>query len=231
MKVGIMQPYFFPYIGYWQLINMVDVFVIYDMGKYRPCGWINRNRIKINGESAYITIPVHRSTDVLIKEEKIVEDFFSRRKIIRTLEVNYRKAPFFNPCMEAISDSILFETESLSHYLYHNMVSVNQYLRIETPMVKSSELPILYREGAVNRILDICNYYSADYYVNPIGGQSLYNKEDFLKEAIQIDFLKPKDIFYQQGKGQFISNLSIIEVMMYNSRDDIKQMLGEYVLL
>lgn len=231
MKIAIMQPYFFPYIGYWQLVSSVDLFVVYDIGKFRPYGWINRNRIKVNEQPCYISIPVHRSPNLLIKNELIVERQHFQKKLIKTLQSAYGKAPYFHQCMDAISDGIGTQTDNLTEYLVENMLKIVAYLDIQTKMVLASELPIQYAESAQQRGIAICNFFEADTYINAIGGMSLYSKDFFEENDITLKFIKNQSGEYQQGKGEYIADLSIIDVMMYNSKEEIQKMLKQYALI
>lgn len=231
MNIAIMQPYFFPYIGYWQLMNYVDVFVIYDIGMFRPHGWINRNRIKNGQGEIYLTVPIHRTINCRICDMEIVSTTDFRGKMLRTLQHSYGQAPHFRSCYDNISKSINYLTNDLTDYLYKNMLAVVDYLGISTKIVKASDLSIDYREGAVNRIVDICDYFGIHNYINPIGGISLYSKDDLKKFGVNINFIKSKDIRYAQGKGSFIENLSIIDVMMYNSIEQMHELLQRFEII
>ncbi len=231
MNIAIMQPYFFPYIGYWQLMNYVDVFVIYDIGMFRPYGWINRNRIKNGQGEIYLTVPIHRTINCRICDMEIVSTTDFRGKMLRTLQYSYGRAPHFRSCYDNISKSINYLTNDLTDYLYKNILAVVDYLGISTKIVKASDLSIDYREGAVNRIVDICDYFGIHNYVNPIGGISLYSKDEFLRYGVNISFIKSKNICYPQGKGTFIENMSIIDVMMFNSLEQIQELLSMYEIV
>ncbi len=231
MKVAIMQPYFFPYIGYWQLINIVDVFVIYDIGKFRPRGWINRNKIKLNGKEKYITIPIHRSINLLIKDEKIIDAKSFRRKTERMLIYSYGKSKYYEEVKNSIIEGIKTDTDDLTEYLISCIKKICELINIETKIVLASELPIAYGTDAVSRITDICCYYDADIYINPIGGVDIYRKEDFKQQGIELKFLRAKSITYNQREDPFLPNLSIIDVLMNCGIEKTKLLLGEYELV
>lgn len=229
MRLAIMQPYFFPYIGYWQLINAVDKFVIYDDVSYIKQGWINRNKIIINGESRYITLPlVKASSNKKINEIKIASD---GSKLIKTIEMNYKKAPYFNKVMPIIADILDSEERNLSDYLINSIKMILDYLKIERKLYVSSELAYGHEFNGQDRVLEICEKFKAIHYINPIGGQSLYSKELFKENGIELSFLKPDTVQYPQFEEEFIPNLSIIDILMFNSVQQINNMLNQYELV
>lgn len=232
MKVGIMQPYFFPYIGYWQLMKAVDRYVIYDDVNYINRGWINRNRILINGEAQFYSLPLSKaSQNKLINEILLADDIRAREKLLRTVQNAYGKAPQFKQVYPLIERILTMKEENLAFYLRVQLELIAEYLDIKTEFVVSSELDKMPNLRGEERILHICKLLGADTYVNAIGGQDLYSRERFLEEKIKLRFLETAKIIYTQFKNEFVPNLSIIDVMMFNSREEIGEMLGQYVLL
>lgn len=232
MRVGVMQPYLFPYIGYFQLINAVDKFVVLDDVNYINKGWINRNNILINGKSNLFTIPLKEaSQNKLIREIEILNEQKWKDKLFRTIEQNYKKSPnyhLFSPCLFEI---LYFESANLSEYIYFSLCKINEYLGIQTIMIPSSAR---YNNGdlkAQTKILDICIKESADTYINPIGGVDLYDKDEFKKNNVELLFLKSNPIQYEQFNNEFVPWLSIIDIIMFNSKDRIKELLEDYTLL
>jgi len=233
MKIAIMQPYFFPYIGYFQLINAVDEFIIYDEIEYTKKGWINRNRILVNGKDEYITLPLKKSSDFLNVNERYLADTWEieKCKLLNRIKESYRKAVYFNEIFPIIEHCILFENKNLFEFILNTVNVVNNYLEIITPIIKVSELSINKELKAENKVIEICKLRNADKYINPIGGTKLYNKESFLKNNIELYFLKSNDIKYKQFKNEFVPWLSIIDVMMFNSKEEIKKMLNQFELI
>ena len=232
MKLGIMQPYFMPYLGYWQLMSAVDVFVIYDDGHYRPRGWINRNRVLINGKPSYITVPLsNASPNVLIKDVSVSQETQFKDKIIKTLECSYSRADHFRDTMDLIEPTVRSDESNLVTYLMKGINEIKSYLGIDTKIVFSSEIPKRNDMGVVEKIIDICNYFGADKYYNAIGGRELYFQEDFENENIELSFLKMGDIVYSQPCKEFVPQLSIIDILMFNERHDVIKMLEEYELI
>lgn len=231
MKAAIMQPYFFPYLGYWQLMNAVDKYVIYDDGLFRPRGWINRNRIILDNKPYYITIPVHRSPNVRIRDMVISSDDSFKRKMVKTLMCAYGKAPYFEECFDAISKAILNKAKVLTDYNYICIEAIRNYLNITTPLILSSNIEKDLEAEAKKKIIAICNSLGADEYINAIGGMELYNKRDFCDFGIKLSFLKSDSILYKQFNDRFLPDMSIIDVIMFNNKERVKDMLYEYSLI
>ena len=235
MKLAIMQPYVFPYIGYFQLIAAVDKFVVYDNVNFIKGGWINRNNLLVDKRSNLFTIPLDKSSSfLLINETKINIKFFDtwKNKFFRTLEQSYRKAPFFNEVISLI-DTVFQNSESdlIGPLAVNSIKSICDYLQIETEIVASSTIYNNKSLSGQARVLDICRIEKATHYVNPIGGMSLYSKEIFQENDIVLNFIRSYEIQYQQFKNDFVPWLSIIDVLMFNSVVDIKKMLIQYELI
>lgn len=231
MKLGIVQPYFFPYIGYWQLINAVDRYVIYDDVNYINRGWINRNRILLNGEPRFINVQMkNASQNKLINEVELHKDDTYTKKLVRTLETCYGRAPYFKVAMPFIESIIKTDETSLARYLELSIRRICEYLSIETEIVVSSQISKNKELKGQERIIDICKGLGAHEYINPIGGQALYSRETFDSCGIKLNFHCINNIKYRQFTNEFVPNLSIIDVMMFNDKDTIRRMLTEYEL-
>lgn len=232
MKIAIMQPYFFPYLGYWQLINAVDLYVIYDDVNFIKGGWINRNNILMNGKPARINLQIdHVSQNKLINQVQITGNEVFNRKLLKTLEHCYKKAPYFSEVIPVIERVIMQKENNLVRYLEFSIKSVCEYLSIETEMVLSSNLPKDNSLRWQDKIIEICKLLKADEYINAIGGQDLYSYPEFLEQGIELKFLKTYDISYPQFSDQFAPNLSIIDVMMFNSPERIGDYLEDYEMI
>lgn len=231
MKVGIMQPYFFPYIGYWQLMNAVDKYVIYDDVNYIKRGWINRNNILINGKSSIINLEIKgASQNKLINEIYVSDDKIYRTKLLKTIEHSYKKSPYFNDVFPIIEEIIFNDEEIVSLYLENLIKKIAQYLDINTEFVLSSQIDKNNALKGQDKIVEICKKMDATEYYNAIGGIELYSAEFFKSNDIQLSFLKTDLIEYKQFKNDFQPNLSIIDVMMFNSKTEIKYFLEKYSL-
>lgn len=232
MKIAVMQPYLFPYIGYFQLMNAVDKFIIYDDVNFINKGWINRNNILINGEANLFTVPLKKSSqNKLIKNIRFSESVNWRMKLLKTIEVSYRKAICYREVYPIITDIIQNTEKNISQFIYNSLSVINSYLKIKTKIIESSSVYLNKELKQQDRIIDICKKESASNYVNPIGGMDLYSKELFSLNGIRLNFIKQKDISYKQFSNTFVSSLSIIDVLMFNSQDTIKEYLKYYELV
>lgn len=225
MKVAIMQPYFLPYIGYWQLINSVDIFVVYDNIKYTKKGWINRNRMLRYDTDTTFTLPLKSASDSLdIRERELASDF-NCDKILNQLDAAYRKAPGFAACWPLVERIIRYEDSNLFGFLHHSVIQICQHLGITTPIVISSTIPIDHALRGTDKVLAICHALGTDTYINPIGGTALYDREHFAENGIALHFLQSKLIPYDQFGAQFVPWLSIIDLLMFNDLPAITRML------
>jgi hypothetical protein len=225
MKVAIMQPYFFPYIGYFQLIGSVDLFVIYDNIKYTKKGWINRNRFLRNGADCVFTVPVKKDSDALDVKDRAVAAEFDRRRLVNQLREAYRRAPHFQESFPMVEKAVMASRQNLFEYVHGSVVEVCGYLGIGTRIVPSSSLSIDATLKAQDKVLALCKAAGASTYVNPIGGQDLYNREEFRAQGVELKFLKTPPIEYPQFGDPFVPWLSIIDVMMFNPIARIREFL------
>lgn len=233
-KIGIMQPYFMPYIGYFQLMNMVDEFVIYDNIEYSRGGWIQRNRMLQNGTDAYFTLPVKRDSDYLDVDQRYLADNFNNesKRLLRRVEANYQKAPYFKDFFPVFQDIIHHEEQNLFAYILNSILKTKEYLRIKTPIRIFSELDEeIHKLRAEQKVIKACKSIGATHYVNSIGGIELYNSENFKKENIELFFFKSKQIKYKQFNNGFVSFLSILDICMFNDVEQINKFLDEYEII
>lgn len=232
MKVGIMQPYFLPYLGYWQLFNAVDIYVIADDFNYIKNGWINRNNIIINGQPNNITIPIKKaSSRKLICDSYLADDKSYIQKNIDKIRCAYKKAPYFKdvfPLVERIFNS---EKETIAQLNVYAMRVIAQYLDIDTKIVLSSELEQNRELKAQDRVIDIVKSVGGDTYYNAIGGQQLYSFDVFKANGIQLAFVETMEISYDQLSDNFYPNLSILDILMCNSVEEVKGYLNKFKLI
>lgn len=232
MKVAIMQPYFIPYIGYWQLMNLVDKYVVYDDVNFINRGWINRNRILVNGNESYFNIPlIGASQNKLINQISVNNNESLIKKNLRTLEYAYKKAPYFKSIFPLAEKILCCQEQNLADYIMNSFHVLCEYLNIHTELFLSSSLEKNCNLKGEEKILSINKLLGATEYYNAIGGQSLYSKEIFKKEGIQLSFLKTEEIIYKQFDNEFCPCLSIIDVMMFNSQEQILEFLQKYTLI
>lgn len=225
MKAAVMQPYFMPYIGYFQLIAAVDLFIVYDNIKYTKKGWINRNRILRNGEDTIISLPLKADSDRLnVVERRLAEDF-KPRKLIAQIEGAYRAAPFFCAIFPLIEEILLFDDPDLFRFNLNSIEKTCAHLSIGTPFRISSAFAIDHELKAQDKVLALCAAAGADVYVNPIGGLELYSKPEFAGRGVELRFLRALPFDYAQFGAPFVPWLSIIDVMMFNSPETLEALL------
>lgn len=235
MRLGVMQPYIFPYIGYYQLINAVDKFVVYDDVNFIKQGWINRNQILLNGKALGFTIPLKDSSSFKHINEILLDDKsypLWRSKFYKTLEQAYKKAPQYQqvrPLLTQVFDDC--ENCTISDLTTRSLKAVCGYLDIKTVFETN---PGKYQNNdltAQDRIIDICRQEKASIYTNAIGGRSLYSFNDFKMQGFQLKFIEGVKSSYPQYTFDFVYGLSMIDVLMFNKIDDIKKMLNNFTLI
>lgn len=228
MKLGIMQPYFMPYLGYWQLMAAVDTYVVYDDVNYIKGGWVARNNILLNGQKHMFTITLNgASPNKLFNEITIKDDF---KKFSRLIESAYRKAPYYNDVVALLEKIYNYEDKSLGAFMLNSFQVILDYLGLKTKLILSSSLNKDNNLRGKDKVKSICRLLDADTYYNTIGGQELYEKEDFKNSGIELFFLKSELSKYNQFNNKFVEGLSIIDVLMFNSKKDIIELLEMYSL-
>ena len=254
MTVGIMQPYFFPYIGYFQLISEVDKMILYNRVNFIKKGWINRNRIHdYTLNPVYITVPIlNASSNCAILETKIDNSVPWRKRILSLVYHNYKKAKYFDEIFPIIVKIVDEKTESISEFNVKSILTICNFVGITTPvlidMERFAELEMYLKFNEHNllkkyeidghfigkryvRIVEICRQEGASIYVNPIGGQQIYNKEIFGHYNLQLYFLKTLPYTYRQNDSNFLEHLSIIDVLMHTGVGGAKLLLNKRVLI
>ena len=229
MPLGIMQPYFMPYIGYWQLMAAVDTYVVYDDVNYIKGGWVARNNILLNGQKHMFTITLNgASPNKLFNEITIKDDF---KKFSRLIESAYRKAPYYAEVTALLDKIYNYEDKSLGAFMLNSFQVVLDYLEIDTKLVLSSTIEKDNALRGKDKVKHICHLLGADTYYNAIGGQELYDKNDFKADGIDLHFVKTELSPYPQLKNEFVPGLSMIDVLMFNHPIEVKQLLTNYKLV
>lgn len=227
-----MQPYFWPYLGYFQLIDAVDLFVIYDNIQYTKKGWINRNRYLSDGQAKYFTAAVKKDSDYLDVKNRKISDSFDREKLKRQIRASYVRSPYFASVYPLFCECVDYKEKNLFTYIYYSVQKIAGYLGIKTKIVVSSTLDIEQGLKGKDRVLAICEKFQASEYINPVGGQGLYDKKEFQDHGIQLSFLQMnKDICYKQFRNEFVPGLSVLDVLMFNSPEVLNELLGKYQLI
>jgi hypothetical protein len=223
MRVAIMQPYFLPYIGYYQLMAAVDVFVVYDNIKYTKKGWINRNRMLQNGKDVMFSLPLKSASDSEWVIGRELAPDFKPDKLLSQLKGAYQKAPYFSETFPLLEQILRCEDRNLFGFLHSSIVSVKEYLGLNQQLVISSTIAIDHSLRSEERVIAICEALGARTYINAIGGTDLYSKEDFMRRGIELKFVKARGVEYLQFDSAFVPWLSIVDVLMFNSLSVVKE--------
>jgi hypothetical protein len=257
MTIAIMQPYVFPYIGYFQLIFASDVFVFYDDVNYINRGWINRNRILLNGKEHMITVPCRdASQNRLIMDIEVMLDAKTLQKLLTTIQTAYKKAPFFSDVYPVLEQSLMTGTlpyvhpaptsafpmftmdiaepaaaPSIADVAIRSVVNICDYLGLKRTFKRSSAHYNNRELKKADRLIDICHLEGIDHYVNASGGKAIYDKEYYAAKNIKLDFLNPIGVEYVQFNNTFVPWLSMIDILMFNSREEVvNKILPSYYL-
>ena len=229
-----MQPYIFPYVGYFQLINATDKFIFYEDVSFIKQGWINRNRILLNGKEHMFSVPLKGISSFrnINEVETDTKTYLSwKRKFYKTLEFSYSKAPFFESVYPLVRNVLDKDDTSISELAMNSVVNTAEYLLLPVAFSSSADTYGNEELAGQNRVMDICLKEKASDYINPIGGEELYSKEEFAKSGISLQFIKPGISSYSQYHFPFVPGLSIIDVMMFNSAASIREMLNNCTII
>lgn len=228
-KLGIMQPYLFPYLAYFQVMKAVDQYVIYDDVQYIKGGWIGRNNVLMQGEKKLLSIRLLGASPNRLINEVVVDEHFE--KFEKTIASYYARAPFRSEVSELLARIFSFPDKNLARFIANSFAEISHYLKFDTEFIMSSDLKKDIALKGQDKVLAICNELAAGTYINAIGGQSLYNREDFQAQRIKLKFLKSHPVVYRQMGNVFVPDLSIIDVMMFNSHEDVNFLLDRYELI
>ncbi len=228
-----MQPYFLPYIGYFQLINAVDEIVIYDNIEYTKKGWVNRNRILVNGIENLFSLPLKKDSDYMYVNQRFLADTWKieRKKILNRINESYRKALHFEESYQLIEKCINHQDLNLFNFVFNSLEIVLKHLNINTKIVISSSIQIDHQLKSYEKVIAICKERGAEKYFNPIGGLAIYDKELFKRNNLELKFLKSNYYPYSQFNYQFVPWLSILDVLMFNSVEEVNNMLNQFELV
>lgn len=226
MKIAIMQPYFFPYIGYFQLLKSVDKFIFYDDVNYIKGGWINRNRLFLAGAVRYMTIPLEDASSFKkINKISSKQDGKWKNKILSSMDQSYSKSAFYNPVRDLVENALDDSSESLAVFAKRSIKLVASYIGIDANFVESSAIYKNQEKNGIDRIIDICHIEKASEYWNLPGGRDIYCSDVFKQKNIDLKFVNASIENYQQNSNEFIPGLSVIDVLMHNEPFKVLQLL------
>jgi hypothetical protein len=228
MRLAIMQPYLFPYLGYFQLIHAVDEFVIYDDVNYIKRGWINRNYILKQGRAQLVTLEVSGGSQNRLINQVTVGG--NRKGILETIRHSYTRAPQFRKVFPLIEKILLQDESNLALFLSSGLFSVCDYLGLHPLWHMSSDLEKNTSLRGQDKIVSICEMLGASHYINLPGGRALYDAGTFSAKGIRLSFIESMHGIYPQFGADTVPGLSIIDVMMFNDREQCRRLLSEYEL-
>ena len=233
MKIGIMQPYFLPYLGYFQLMSACDEFVVYDNIKFTKKGWIHRNRMLLNGSDSMFSLPLKNDSDFLNIDQRVLGENFAKEKgkILGQIRSSYKYASCFKDVYPFIEEMFCFEEKNLFPFIFNSITKIKEYLNIKTPLMVSSAIDMDHNLKGKYRVMEICKKLGGSIYINPVGGMELYEKEEFSQQNIDLYFHKMRAIAYPQNGNTFIPYLSILDVMMFNDKEAIAKLMLEFDLV
>ncbi|MBR0774095.1 WbqC family protein [Bradyrhizobium diazoefficiens] len=232
MKLAIMQPYFLPYIGYYQLIGAVDLFVVYDNIKYTKKGWINRNRMLVNGSDAMFSLPLKKDSDALDVVDRELAADFDRAKLLNQWRGAYRRAPFFNDTFPLLEEIVGFQDPNLFRYLFNSLRLTCAHLGLKTGFKISSEVPIDHSLRFQDKVLALCGAVGAKTYINAIGGLELYDADVFAAHGVEFRALRTRPFAYEQFGQAHVPYLSIVDLLMFNPVAKLQDVIaGNYDLV
>ncbi len=228
-----MQPYFLPYIGYFQLIHAVDAFVVYDNIQFSKKGWFHRNRMLQNGRDEYFSLPLKKDSDFLDVRERRLSDTWAtdREKTLRKIAGNYRKAPHFETAYPLVEQIFHFPDSGLFPFIYNSLKTLCDFLEIRTPLVVSSTLEIDHSLKGQEKVIALVKKAGGSTYLNPIGGFDLYQPADFRAEGLTLQFHKARPFSYPQLGNEFVPWLSVLDLMMFNSQEQIRAWLDHFDII
>jgi len=228
-----MQPYVFPYLGYFQLIHSSKIFIFYDDVNYIKQGWINRNKILVNNTPFIFTVPVSKgSQNSLIKD---VEPYYNEvwiNRFYKQISQNYKKAPYYNVVIDMVMDVFQRKYESIADLAIQSIENVFSYLKIPLRYGRSSQLsPESHNMPRADRLAHITKYLGYSQYVNSQGGKSLYSKYQFAALGVELYFLESLTLSYRRKDQKFVAGLSVIDCLMFNDREEVKYLFSRYKLV
>jgi hypothetical protein len=222
-----MQPYFLPYIGYFQLIAAVDIFIVYDKIKYTKKGWINRNRMLLNGSDEMFSLPLRKDSDSLDVVQRELAANFDRTKLLNQFKGAYSRAPQFDRTYPLLEQIVQYENTNLFCYIYHSIAKLCSHLGIKSKIIISSDLGIDQSLTGQDKVLALCKAVGGNTYINTIGGVELYSRDEFRSYGINLQFIKARPFEYLQFGATFVPWLSIVDVLMFNSLDAVRDCINK----
>ncbi|WP_321280959.1 WbqC family protein [Marinifilum fragile] len=229
-SVAIIQPYVFPYLGYFQLLYSVENVVFYDDVNFIKRGWINRNKILVNGKEFMFTIPLQKaSQNKLINEIGLVENQLFIQKFRQQLRSAYKKAPYYAEVNDVIESVFVGEYSNIGDLAIVSILAICRYMNMDLNWMKSSEEFCETKgQAKADRLISVSKMLACDTYINPVGGKTLYHKDYFAKHGIDLGFIESGKVKYKQFENDFVPYLSIIDILMFNDKTTVLELLNNF---
>ena len=225
-RVAAIQPYLFPYVGYFQLMAACDELLLLDDVQYVTRRWINRNRILVNGEPSWITLPVrHACRDLPINERRYAREPLTARRVLHQIEAAYRRAPHLASVLALVDDALTGTDDNVARINARALALVAGAVGIDTPVVLASDTRGNRGLRGEDAIIELCRRRGATAYLNPIGGSGLYDSSRFAAAGLSLEFLQFEAPAYPQFGAPFVPRLSIVDVMMFNALATVRAMI------
>ncbi len=223
MKVAIMQPYFLPYIGYFQLIGAVDLFIVYDNIKYTKKGWINRNRMLVNGVDVMFSLPLKKESDSLQVVQRNLAADFNPEKLLNGWRGAYARAPYFEETFALLERIVRNQEKNLFGFIHSSIVDTCSHLGLGSEIRVSSDIAIDHELKGEDKVIALCEAVGARTYINATGGLDLYSSSRFQSHGIDLRFIQSVQFEYPQFGATFVPWLSIVDTLMFNSLDALRE--------
>lgn len=225
--IAMMQPYWFPYLGYFQLIAAADAFVLGDDLQYIKDGWINRNRMLVAGQPWTFSLPLKKDAHGLNINQRYLSDDVepAMAKLLKTIALHYARAPQQDAVMPLLEKILLHSERNLAEVLEFGIRELCAFMGINTPIHRASDLAISDIQDKQDRVIKTMKTLGGERFLNPIGGLDLYEDALFKRNGLELRFHRMSALNYPQLKGDFVANLSIIDVLMFNPVEQIRQWL------
>lgn len=232
MKVAIMQPYFLPYIGYFHLIGAVDLFIVYDNIKYTKKGWINRNRMLLNGTDVMFSLPLKKDSDSLDVVQRQLAADFNSEKLLNTWRGAYARAPYFDETFPFLERIVRNQEKNLFRFIHGSIVETCTHLGLRTEIRISSDIAIDHELTGEDKVIALCKAVGARTYINAIGGLDLYSLSRFQSCGVDLQFINSLQFEYPQFRVPFVPWLSIVDILMFNTLDAVRERIAHsYTLI
>lgn len=228
--VSLMQPYLFPYLGYFQLIAASSLFILGDSLQYTRRGWINRNRLLVGGQPWQFSVPLEQGARSQAINQRLLSEQMrlTSQRLLHTIRHSYHRAPCYPQVFPLVEEILENPERNLAHFTEHSIRRICNYLEIDTPIARISDMGLAGDIDREQRLIHVVKRSGGNVYLNPEGGRHLYSPDVFHSHGVELRFLRMDEFSYRQFDDDFVPSLSIIDVLMFNQPDEMRRLLGRY---